>query len=217
MKVTKIGVRAGHNCPPGDTGAIGNGVREDDVVKAVSTKFIQLLDADGFNVINCNPASANTVNSSLLQGVTRANEASVGLFVSIHANSFKQATAKGVEVYYFEGNSEGELLAKLISNNLALQLETTNRGAKTANFYELRATNCTAVLIELGFLSNPKEAKLLEESTDKMAETIFKSLKAWNNGTANYKVIPEKLSYVAPAFVANEHEELNQVINYEEV
>jgi N-acetylmuramoyl-L-alanine amidase len=214
MKVIKIGVRAGHNCDP-DIGASGNGVKEDVVVKAVATKLIQLLDKDGFDVINCNPARATTVNSSLSQGVTRANEASVGLFISIHANSHTVATAKGVEVYHFAGNEEGEALAKLISNNLALQLETTNRGAKTANFYELRATNCTAVLIELGFLSNPKEAKLLEESTDKMAETIFKSLKAWNNGTANYSVIPEKLSYVATTFIANEHEELNQVINYE--
>jgi N-acetylmuramoyl-L-alanine amidase len=213
MKVNSIAIRAGHNCPP-DTGAYGNGVLEDDIVRPVALKLIQLLSADGFTVINCNPARATTVNSSLSQGVERANNATVGLFVSIHANSADSSLAKGTEVYHYEGNEEGEKLAKLISNNLALQLETTNRGAKTANFYELRATNMCAVLVELGFVSSPKEAKVLTESIDKMALTIFKSIKQWNNDTADYSVIPSEVRCAVPLHVAKEHEELNQVITY---
>jgi N-acetylmuramoyl-L-alanine amidase len=215
MRFSRIGIRAGHNCSP-DIGASGNGLQEDNVVLAVATRLIKLLSDDGLVVTNCNPAKATTVGSSLRQGVERANAATVGLFVSIHANAAESAQAKGVEVYHFAGNSDMEELSRIVAKDIAVQLSMTNRGAKTANFYELRSTNADAILIELGFLTNKGDAEILRESVDKFATTIFKAIKKWNNGSADCSILPDntKLSYACQNHVAPEHEELLQTITY---
>lgn len=69
-------------------------------------------------------------------------------------------------------------LAKKMSSDLSRSLRTKNRGAKTAGFYVLRNTFIPAVLIEVGFLSNPKEERNLKSKKyrDKVARTIAKSL-----------------------------------------
>jgi N-acetylmuramoyl-L-alanine amidase len=57
----------------------------------------------------------------------------------------------------------------------ALELKLTeDRGLKQANFYVLRWVSAPSVLIELGFLSNPEEAKMLasEEYQMKLARAI---------------------------------------------
>ena len=55
-----------------------------------------------------------------------------------------------------------------------------DRGVRRARFIEvLRGQNCPAILIEGGYLSNPREAKLIEspEFRQKLAEAVADALK----------------------------------------
>jgi N-acetylmuramoyl-L-alanine amidase len=63
-------------------------------------------------------------------------------------------------------------------------LVNTNRLAKAADYYITRNARTTAVIIEVGFLSNPKEEKLLKDSDyrTKLAFSIYKGIvKYYNN------------------------------------
>ncbi|MDZ4181530.1 MAG: N-acetylmuramoyl-L-alanine amidase [Candidatus Cloacimonadaceae bacterium] len=73
------------------------------------------------------------------------------------------------------------------SNNLAIQVQQNmvagtkggDRGVKQANFYVLKGAFMPAILIELGFISNPDEEKLLanDQYQDRLARTIFEGIK----------------------------------------
>ena len=93
------------------------------------------------------------------------------LFVSLHCNHAQNKNATGIEVYTFlktesanNFRAKSEVLAKTISEGIATNLGFVNRGGKTANFQVLRGTIniCPAVLVEMGFLSNPDESNYLK-------------------------------------------------------
>ena len=73
---------------------------------------------------------------------------------------------------------ESEFLASEIQNNLDKVLTIKNRGVKQAGFYVLHGINMPSVLIELGFITNKKDVRLLNKSRyrQKMAEAIFRSV-----------------------------------------
>lgn len=73
---------------------------------------------------------------------------------------------------------ESEFLAAEIQRQLDRVLSTPNRGVKQAGFHVLVGASMPNVLIELGFISNHEEAKLLGRSSyrRKMARAIFDAL-----------------------------------------
>lgn len=70
-------------------------------------------------------------------------------------------------------------LAGNIQMNLIAGSGRYDRGVKQANFYVLRGAFMPAVLIELGFISNPEEEKLLTnpDYQQRLARTIFEGIK----------------------------------------
>ena len=75
-------------------------------------------------------------------------------------------------------------LAEQINDALRERLHARNRGVKRARFFVLKKTDIPAVLIEVGFLSNPKEEKKLGSShyQRKIAQAIADGLICFRNG-----------------------------------
>ena len=73
---------------------------------------------------------------------------------------------------------ESESLAVIIQDQLDTILNTPNRGVKQAPFYVLMGAAMPAALVEIGFVSSRKEAKLLvePEMQDRIAKTLAKSV-----------------------------------------
>ncbi|MBC8213452.1 MAG: N-acetylmuramoyl-L-alanine amidase [Candidatus Marinimicrobia bacterium] len=73
---------------------------------------------------------------------------------------------------------ESEHLAEVIQTELDKILTSPNRGVKQAGFHVLVGASMPNVLIEVGFLSNKKECKLLGKSSyrKKIAEAIYRAL-----------------------------------------
>lgn len=91
-----------------------------------------------------------------------ANEMDADVFISIHYNS-ATSSASGIETfaYYTDDN---KALADSIQKELISYTGATNRGVKNGNkLIVLNTTKVPAVLVELGFMSNPTEAKRLLE------------------------------------------------------
>ncbi|KAB7706475.1 N-acetylmuramoyl-L-alanine amidase [Bacillus aerolatus] len=100
----------------------------------------------------------------LAKRVSQANNWKADLFLSIHANAYGSGwnSANGIETFIHTSRpKQAEALAKAIQHRLIQLTGRKNRGVKTADFYVLRKTAMSAVLIEAGFMTNLEEARLL--------------------------------------------------------
>ena len=77
--------------------------------------------------------------------------------------------------------SESRQLAEIVQNKLVATCSTLNRGVKSARFYVLRGINMPAILVEVGFISNPWEEQKLKTPTfqDNIALGIYKGLASY--------------------------------------
>jgi len=125
----------------------------------------------------------------------------VDAFISIHTNArvLKGRYGLEIETFHFRGSEEGEDLAyyiqdTLFNRSMAFGVPVIDRGVKIGqrrgkdgelkDFYVLRKTHMTAVLVELGFLSDDEEAKLLirPENQKIMAKAIVDGIVAYLKG-----------------------------------
>ncbi len=102
--------------------------------------------------------------SDMLKRKQIIEEAGPNLVVSIHMNSFPLSSARGAQVYYKEKNESGESLACEIQGELNKVVDGNKKKEKPGDFYLVTCTDLPAVLIECGFLSNPEEEILLQQS-----------------------------------------------------
>ena len=77
--------------------------------------------------------------------------------------------------------SESNELSHVIQEALCQSCGLRNRGVKSARFYVLRGADMPAVLIEIGFISNPWEERKLGNTSfqDKIAQGIFNGLSSY--------------------------------------
>ncbi len=168
----KIAIDPGHGGE--DSGAIGpTGIMEKTVTLRVSQEVKRLLEDAGANVImtretdtEVSPKHKMATDIDELQArCDVANKANADIFVSIHMDSFTSGDANGTTGYYYaKGTKKSAALAKYIQADLVKKIGTESRGVKTCNFYVVRKTNMPATLIEVAFISNQKEEKLLNSS-----------------------------------------------------
>ena len=155
----------GHNYSGVDTGATGNGLREQDITYYIAEKVKPLLEERGFNVVmtrnsvydNC---STESTSASLAYRSNLANSIGADLFVSIHCNA---GGGTGTETYYYYGNADGKRLATYIQNYVTSSLGTSNRGVKEAGFAVIKNTSMTAILLETAFIDTAADAAKLAD------------------------------------------------------
>jgi N-acetylmuramoyl-L-alanine amidase len=77
-----------------------------------------------------------------------------------------------------EFQQESSFLAETVQDSMTQSLRLTNRGVKQAGFYVLGGAAMPAILIEIGFLTNPKEEKKLSSAVHReaIARAIYASL-----------------------------------------
>ena len=134
MNKPKIFIDAGHNYSKYDTGAQGNGLKEQNVTFEIGTRLKKLLSDVGFNVkISRETKETNlgtTLNSSLAKRVSLAENFKADYFISLHCNAASALSANGTETYIYSNSSKSKPLATLINNNICKDLGTFNRGVK---------------------------------------------------------------------------------------
>lgn len=94
-------------------------------------------------------------------------EAQPDAFISIHMNQFPEKQYRGLQVYYSPNAVKSEGLASAIQNYTKMYLQPENHReikSATSSIYLLKHIQIPAVLVECGFLSNPEEQKLLQNT-----------------------------------------------------
>ncbi len=144
-----------------DSGTVGaEGALEKTITLDVARRVRQGLEAKGAAVVLTREDDRFI---ALEDRAVICNEARAGLFVSIHVNGFYTPDVYGFEVYYLDDGAslEAGRAAEAIRRALSAALETRDRGVRRADFTVLSRTNCPAVLIEVGYLTNPDECERL--------------------------------------------------------
>lgn len=74
-----------------------------------------------------------------------------------------------------EFQAESSRLAEVVQDSMTQSLRIPNRGVKQAGFYVLGGAAMPAILIEIGFVTNPREERRLKDSRyrDEIAHAIF--------------------------------------------
>jgi len=100
--------------------------------------------------------------SDLKQRVKIVNETENALLISIHQNQFSDSQYSGAQVFY-TGSENSVNLAKNLQTMLVESLNpgSSRQAKKASGIYLMEHIECTGILVECGFLSNPaEEAKL---------------------------------------------------------
>lgn len=178
----KIYVDQGHNPTGANTGAEGNGYKEQDITYEVGQRLATLLRRNGNFDVRLSRPTPQTVRgtsnaSSLRERVDEANSWGADYFISIHTNASLSSSASGTEVLVYTSPSPAANLAEDILISLVDATGLPNRGVKQRpGLYVLRKTQMPAVLVEMGFISNPGDAALMAENPSLFATGIYNGI-----------------------------------------
>lgn len=128
---------------------------------------------------------AKRKTQDLLKRTAVITEKKPDLALTIHMNSVPSSKWSGAQTFYYPTNTEGGRLATLVQAEIRSSVGNTNRVALTKdNVYLLKALKMPAALVEVGFLSNPEEARLLagEGYQTKVAAALYRGILRYMEG-----------------------------------
>lgn len=178
----KIYVDQGHNPQNPNAGAEGNGLREQDITYRVGEELASLLRQNpDYEVRLSRPTPTSSLGSSnttsLRARVNDANAWGADYFISIHTNASENPSAGGVEAFAYSSPSPAFSLGESILQSLSAATGQRNRGMKVRpGLYVLRKTAMPAILLEIGFITNPEEAALMNNSPALFAQGIYNGI-----------------------------------------
>lgn len=180
-----IVVDAGHG---GDhPGTNRNGILEKDITLDIVLHLKELLDNSDIKVYYTREDDSNP---SFEQRVQLANQMNADYFVSVHINADEHSrTPNGTEVLYYTQDEKSKEFAEICTNQVSGTLNSRNRGISNGDsIYIIRNAKVPVALIEVGFISNNAEYKLLcsESYKKKAAEGIYNAiLEAYESKAGN--------------------------------
>ena len=117
---------------------------------------------------------AQRKKEDLKNRVELAKKNNADVYISIHTNCFGTRWT-GAQTFHHPKSDEGKKLAKSVQDEIIRVMGNTQRTHLPLEPYILRNLDMPAVIVEVGFLSNPREEKLLQDLQyqDKMAFAIY--------------------------------------------
>lgn len=170
-----IVVDAGHG--GADSGMRADGVLEKDVNLAIARRLADYLRQGGAKVVltrNKDARLSTVRREDLSRRVALAQEHRADVMVSIHANSFSDPGQHGAQTFSCPGSEPAKKLSHAIQAELVRILANTRRVPKENDYFLCRESTVPTVIVEVGFLTNPKERRLLQDPSyqDKVAFAI---------------------------------------------
>ena len=179
----KVYIDQGHNPSSYNTGAEGNGFFEQDITYDIGKRLYALLDNNPAFEPKLSRPSEDTIlgtnnSSSLRVRADEANAYGADLFLSLHTNAAENPRASGSEaLVYSPSSTVANEIAEDILEELHLVTGLRNRGViYRPGLYVLKETNMPAVLVEMGFITNPYDAELMAYSPELFALGIYRGL-----------------------------------------
>ena len=169
------------------TGATGcvTGKTESQINLEVALKLQEALSNQGYTVVMCR--TSQNVDLSNVQRAQMANEANADAFIRLHCDSSESSSSTGTLTlapstsnrYCASIASQSQSLSKSIVNNICKATGSRNRGVSIVdNMTGLNWSKVPVTIVEMGFLSNPGEDRLLssEDYQNKIVQGIVNGI-----------------------------------------
>jgi N-acetylmuramoyl-L-alanine amidase len=190
-----IALDAGHGGPDGGAKS-AEGLFEKDINLGITLYLRDYLQQAGAAVVMTREVDKDLADAStkgysrrktedLKQRAQFVVENKSDLFISVHLNSIPSPRWKGAQTFYSNGNEGNATLAAHIQNELKHNLLNTERVAKSINtVYLLRVLKMPSAIVEVGFLSNAEEARLMADRSyqQKVAASIYQGILRYYSG-----------------------------------
>ena len=168
-----------------DPGVVGiDGLEEKGINLKIAGYLGWYLEKEGFRVVFTREDdrglyeedSPNKKNQDLKNRCALIRETAPVLTISIHQNSYQDQSVCGPQVFYYTGSEKGKELAECIQETLneGLEIQRPRKAKSNGSYYLLKKSEGIVNIVETGFLTNPREAELLqtEEYQKKCARAI---------------------------------------------
>lgn len=176
--MAKIFINPGHMIGV-DSGAVNSkyNVTEAEIVMNVGKLVEKYLTVAGCEVKLLQSDNLTGENPTYPNVCRTANQWTADLFISLHCNSAGIDTARGTEVFVYNRWSRAEELAGCIQKQIVNSLNTLDRGVKeNRHLGVLRETVMPAVLVELAFINNESDCRLLMDKQDEFARAVARGV-----------------------------------------
>jgi N-acetylmuramoyl-L-alanine amidase len=177
LKSKKIMIDPGHGGR--DNGATGfKGTLEKQITLRTGQLLFSKLRAKGANVIL---TRSNDQYLSLGTRVSMAHYQDVDAFISIHYDSIENSAVNGMTTYYYHPYQKA--LATAVHKAAQNQVTIKDRNIRFGNYHVIRENRQQAILLELGYLSNPEEESLINSNQyqDQITNGIVQGLASYFN------------------------------------
>jgi N-acetylmuramoyl-L-alanine amidase len=159
------------------TGESANGVNESEIVFDLAQRLEGRLIALGVNVILTRSANNSPLEKDRIKV---ANSVNADLVIALKVDSYKNEKANGVATYFYGREDKGvrsvvgERFANLIQREICARTDLLNCHTHGKSWDLLRLTVAPTIRIDLGYLSNPQDARRLSIAAfrDQLAEAI---------------------------------------------
>ena len=185
-------IDAGHG--GNDPGKVGvNGALEKDINLAIALKLEKDLTEQGINVVMTRTedkglyeeGDSNKKVRDMKNRLAIIEGARPVITVSIHQNSYPDASVSGVQVFYYKNSEKSKAAAEIMQEQMISTLKPKKeRVAKDkSSYYLLKKTSVPIIIVECAFMSNPTEAELLttEEYQEKVAWAVYMGIMQYVN------------------------------------
>ncbi len=170
-----------------DGGSVGkNGTIEKEINLKYVLSLKNKLVAKGYKIVLTretdeglyNAFASNKKISDMNKRMEIIKEANPNLVISIHMNSFQDASAKGAMTYYRIDDEASKHVGDLIQKSLNKYCGARFENSKVGDYFMVNCSYYTSILIECGFISNPDEERKLnsEEYQDRFTEAVAKGV-----------------------------------------
>lgn len=103
-----------------------------------------------------------------------AQTADADLFLSIHFDAFENGDVHGMTTYYNKQQDQ-ELAYRIHDELITTDIGMKDRGVMIGDYHVLRENTRPAVLLELGYMSNPEdEARMQSELFQEQAKNEYR-------------------------------------------
>ena len=177
LKKMTIAIDAGHGGTNLGASGVTSGILEKDYTLLFAKELQKILKKQKIKALMVREADTTIENKDR---VLWAQQNNVDLFVSFHLNSSGRSAAKGVSTYYkhigFRSFTQSLLKRLLEIKNLE---EFGNIGS--FNFQPIQPTDYPSCLVEVAFLSNVEDEKMIRDPKfrNKVANQVFLGIKDW--------------------------------------
>ena len=160
------------------TGESNNGVVESEIVFDLAQRLEGRLLALGVNVVLTRSAKNSPLEKERIE---TANSVNADLVIALKVDSYKNEKASGVTTYYYGRDDKkihsvvGERFANLMQREICARTDLLNCRTHAKSWDLLRLTVAPTVRVDLGYLSNPQDAKRLSDPAfrDQLAEAMI--------------------------------------------